>query len=135
MLGVRVPPGLPLFGRAGSNLPQRWKLTKKKLRKLKASQGIKDKDSAPLKVLKTSTLKAPEGKETSRGVAPALPGKWAHVLQFLKEVRAEFDKIAWSNRKETVALTSAVVVITIFFTGYLGLVDIALSKVVGSLIG
>ncbi len=110
-------------------------MTKKKLRKLKASQGTKDRGGTPLKVLKPSPLKTSENKETSRATVPTVSGKLAHAVQFLKEVRAEFDKIAWPNRKETVALTSAVIAITIFFTGYLGLVDMALSKVVGFLIG
>ncbi len=58
----------------------------------------------------------------------------ARFVQFLKDVRVEFDKISWANRKETVTLTVATISLTFFVASYLGLVDIILSKMVGILI-
>lgn len=55
-------------------------------------------------------------------------------IQFLKDVRVEFDKVSWANRKETITLTIATMVFTFFVASYLGLVDILLSKLVGILI-
>ncbi|NIA08283.1 MAG: preprotein translocase subunit SecE [Nitrospiraceae bacterium] len=52
------------------------------------------------------------------------------VKTFLKEVRAEFDKVTWPSKKETIAMTTAVLAITFFFTAYLGIVDISLTKLV-----
>ncbi len=58
----------------------------------------------------------------------------ARAQSFLKEVRIEFDKTTWSSKKETMAMTAAVLALTFFFTAYLGLVDMSLSKLVGFLI-
>ncbi len=49
---------------------------------------------------------------------------------FLREVRAEFDRITWPTRKETLAMAVAVLVLTVFFTVFLGLVDMTLGKLV-----
>lgn len=49
---------------------------------------------------------------------------------FLREVRAEFDRITWPTRKETMAMAVAVLVLTVFFTVFLGLVDMTLGKLV-----
>lgn len=49
---------------------------------------------------------------------------------FLREVRAEFDRITWPTRKETLAMAVAVLVLTVFFTVFLGLVDLTLGKLV-----
>lgn len=49
---------------------------------------------------------------------------------FLREVRAEFDRITWPTRKETLAMAVAVLVLTLFFTVFLGLVDMTLGKLV-----
>jgi len=49
---------------------------------------------------------------------------------FLREVRTEFDRITWPTRKETVAMAVAVLVLTVFFTVFLGLVDMTLGKLV-----
>lgn len=56
------------------------------------------------------------------------------VKSFFLEVRVEFDKITWPTRKEAIALTTAVLAITFFFTAYLGIVDISLTKLVSFLI-
>ena len=55
------------------------------------------------------------------------PGR---AVQFLKEVRVEFKKITWPNRRQTLATTVAVLSFTLFIAFYLGLVDLLLSKIV-----
>ncbi len=90
----------------GSDATQRGKPVKEKK---KAAAGVSVQDSAELS-------------------APA------RFIQFLKDVRVEFDKISWSNRKETITLTVATLSLTFFISAYLGLVDIVLSKIVGYLI-
>ncbi len=106
-------------------------MTKKKVRKLKTAQ------QAPTQG-KAVEIPAAEAKAKS---APAAPEQKAAPLsriqaikQYLHEVRAEFDKITWPNRKETVSMTIAVMVISVFFAAYLGLVDMSLSKLVGIII-
>ena len=56
------------------------------------------------------------------------------VRAFLMEVRIEFDKVTWPSRKDAIAMTTAVLAITFFFTAYLGLVDISLSELISFLI-
>ncbi|MGQ9813344.1 MAG: preprotein translocase subunit SecE [Dissulfurimicrobium sp.] len=58
--------------------------------------------------------------------------KWlvSRGKSFLKDVRSEFDKITWSNKKETVSMAFAVLAISFFFAIYLGVIDIVLSKLV-----
>jgi len=52
------------------------------------------------------------------------------VKQFSREVRVELKKISWPLRKETVASTSVVLIIVLIISFFLGLVDMALSRVI-----
>jgi preprotein translocase subunit SecE len=75
------------------------------------------------------------GKQKSLALpAKDLKAQVKRAQTFLKEVRVEFDKVNWPSRKETLAMTMAVLVLTFFFTAYLGLIDITLSKLVNFLI-
>ncbi len=105
-------------------------------RKKKADTAkVKKKGSQPGgKVSKVTNL-----RQAASGAPATIRGQginaWFDQVQtFLREVRIEFSKTTWSNKKETIAMTSAVLALTMFFTAYLGLVDIILSKVVGFLI-
>jgi preprotein translocase subunit SecE len=57
------------------------------------------------------------------------PGK---IKTFLEEVKVEFTKIVWPNKKVTLSLTGVVVVLTIIIAAYLGSVDLLLGKLVSS---
>lgn len=52
------------------------------------------------------------------------------VKQFSREVRVELKKISWPLKKETVASTSVVLIIVLIISFFLGLVDMALSRVI-----
>ena len=52
---------------------------------------------------------------------------------YLKGVRAEFDKVTWADRKQTAGITVAVLAITFFFAAYLGLVDLGLTRLLNLL--
>ncbi len=125
MLGVRVPPGLPLhFDKRGT-----VQVTKKKVRKLKtAHQAVAQ--PKPIKASAEGTSGISDKKELVTTPVSRIQA----IKQYLREVRAEFDKITWANRKETVSMTIAVVAISMFFSAYLGLVDMSLSKLVGIVI-
>jgi preprotein translocase subunit SecE len=59
------------------------------------------------------------------------PAAWINdSREFLIEVRTEFRKITWPNRKETTAGTIGVVVIVAVITLVLSLIDLVLSQVV-----
>ncbi|OCC14998.1 hypothetical protein DBT_1484 [Dissulfuribacter thermophilus] len=74
-----------------------------------------------------------EGAEAA-GAVKAQGASWINdFVRYLKEVRVEFDKITWANKKETVGITVAVLAITFFFAAYLGLVDFGLTQVLNLL--
>ena len=76
MLGVRVPPGLPIW------------LGKRKMEKIEA------------------------------------------VKTYLKEVRAELNKVTWTCRKEIVSGTIAVLILSAVVSIFLWVIDFGLSQVV-----
>ena len=106
-------------------------MTKKKVRKLKTAQQAPSQGQASTVAAKEEKTHSVQASQEQK-VAPV--GYVQAVKQYLQEVRAEFDKITWPNRKETVSMTIAVMVISIFFAAYLGLVDMSLSKLVGIII-
>lgn len=55
---------------------------------------------------------------------------FAQVKQFTVEVRNEFDKIAWPDKKHTMASTGVVIVLVILLSFYLGAVDLILGKLI-----
>ena len=59
-----------------------------------------------------------------------IKGLTEKVKQFYTEVRVELKKISWPSRKETVASTSVVLIIVLIISFFLGLVDMALSRVI-----
>ena len=54
----------------------------------------------------------------------------ARIKEFAGEVRAEFDKIAWPDKKHTMASTGVVIVLVIIISFYLGAVDLILGKLI-----
>lgn len=56
----------------------------------------------------------------------------AQIKKFVEEVKAEFLKIVWPDKKATLGLTGVVVVLTVIVSVYLGSVDLLLGKVVSS---
>ena len=51
------------------------------------------------------------------------------VTNFFGEVKAELEKVAWSNRQELKAATAVVIVMTALMAVYIGVVDVGLSRV------
>jgi len=56
----------------------------------------------------------------------------AQIKRFIEEVKVEFLKIVWPDKKMTLGLTGVVVVMTIILSIYLGSVDLLLGKIVTS---
>ena len=52
----------------------------------------------------------------------------AKPVNFLKEVRAELSKVAWSTRKELLASTVLVITVTVILAIFIGIVDLGLSR-------
>lgn len=56
------------------------------------------------------------------------------INQFTTEVKNEFGKIAWPDKKHTMATTGVVVVLVFMVSFYLGAVDLILGKLIGLVI-
>lgn len=56
------------------------------------------------------------------------------INQFTSEVKSEFGKIAWPDKKHTVATTGVVVILVFMVSFYLGAVDLILGKLIGYVI-
>jgi len=54
-------------------------------------------------------------------------------INFLKEVRVELTKVAWSTRDELIASTIIVIVVTVLLGLFIGAIDIMLSKLLSIL--
>jgi preprotein translocase subunit SecE len=72
-----------------------------------------------MKPKKTNSIKTDEP-------SPFSPGQ---IKNFLEEVKTEFFKIVWPDKKMTLGLTGIVVVLTVVLSLYLGSVDLLLGKV------
>lgn len=57
----------------------------------------------------------------------------AKPVNFLKEVRAELGKVAWSTREEILASTMVVIVVTLILGAFIGVLDVILSKLLSIL--
>ena len=52
------------------------------------------------------------------------------LIQFIKEAWRELKNVTWPGRKEIVASTVIVVLVTLLLMIYLGVIDFALAKLV-----
>ena len=64
----------------------------------------------------------------SPGGDGSVTGRWARLVQFLREVRVELSRVNWPNRRQMIAFTTVTVITTSVLTGYVFLVDLALSR-------
>ena len=55
--------------------------------------------------------------------------------EFFGEVKSEFKKIVWPDKKVTVGSTGVVIVVVFIISFYLGIIDIALSRMVTAMFG
>jgi len=53
----------------------------------------------------------------------------------LRQAKVELKKVKWPTRKELIASTVVVIVLTILISFYLGLVDLGLIKIIKHVIG
>jgi len=49
-------------------------------------------------------------------------------MRFIKEVKVELGKVAWSTRQELIDSTIVVITVTALMAAFIGVVDIFLSK-------
>ena len=58
----------------------------------------------------------------------------AQIRTFVDEVKVEFTKIVWPEKKVTMGLTGVVIVFSILASAYLGSVDMILGKIIDSVL-
>ena len=53
------------------------------------------------------------------------------IRQFLREVRAEMEKVSWPGRQEVQAATIVIIALVILLAAFIGAVDYVVSRVLG----
>ncbi len=121
--------------------------TKKKQVTIEPETRRMDKEDGPGQEGEVSI--APKGKDKGNvkkagpkeDPAEGLVAKWVgknqwigQVRDFFREVRIELKKVTWPSRKETIAATGMVIILSVLVAFFLGLLDIGLSKAVGFLL-
>ena len=76
------------------------------------------------------TNKAKDKRLTTENTEEPSPFSPAQIQKFIEEVKVEFGKIVWPDKKMTLGLTGIVVVMTIIVSIYLGSVDLVIGKIV-----
>lgn len=76
---------------------------------------------------KATEKKVDEGASLFKGIGKA--------GQFLKESKNELKRVKWPTRKELLASTAVVIVLTLIVSFFLGLVDFGLIKIIKSIVG
>jgi preprotein translocase subunit SecE len=66
---------------------------------------------------------------------PAVGEYWNRSVQFVKEAWIELKKVTWPSQKETLGATAVVLVLVFLVSFYLGLVDLALTRIMKVIIG
>jgi preprotein translocase subunit SecE len=57
------------------------------------------------------------------------------IKTFGKEVSVELKKVSWPTRQQTMSATVVVIIITIIVSFFLGIVDLILARLVGTIMG
>ncbi len=55
------------------------------------------------------------------------------IQEFFKEVSVELKKVSWPTRQQTMNATVVVITVSFIVAFFLGIVDIVLARVVGSI--
>jgi preprotein translocase subunit SecE len=53
------------------------------------------------------------------------------IRQFLREVRAEMEKVSWPGRQEVQAATIVIIALVVLLAAFIGAVDYVVSRVLG----
>ncbi len=56
------------------------------------------------------------------------------LIKFIGETKIELNKVTWPTKEESIRLTKMVILISIFFGVYLGLLDYGFTKLLNMLI-
>jgi preprotein translocase subunit SecE len=107
------------------NQRQKKKRPKKKISVTKKTEGV---DSN----VRTNSKKVSEKKVTGDRSIKKYVGR---ASQFFREAKMELKKVKWPTRKELLASTAVVIVLTLIISLFLGLVDFGLIKILKNVVG
>jgi len=63
-------------------------------------------------------------------------GEWTSRLKsFLNDAKAELKKVTWPTRRQTLASTFVVIIISVVLAVFLGIVDLGLAKIIKLILG
>jgi preprotein translocase subunit SecE len=74
-------------------------------------------------------------KAGKSGESGGISNLFKTVGLFLRQAKVELKKVKWPTRKELIASTVVVIVLTILVSFYLGLIDLGLIKIIKHVIG
>lgn len=99
---------------------------------VKSDTGSTEKKPAKQKIVPNIPKRSIEKKRDEGNLILRSIGK---AGQFLKESKLELKKVKWPTRKELLASTAVVIVLTLVVAFYLGLIDFGLIKIIKRIIG
>lgn len=73
-------------------------------------------------------VQAPERPRPVRAAPRRLPRPVESALQFLRDVRAEMNRVAWPDKKTVIASSVVVVFVLIITAAYLAGIDVVFAK-------
>jgi preprotein translocase subunit SecE len=73
-------------------------------------------------------------KQAATAATAGPVGKVKELIEFFEESKVEIKKVVWPTRKETITTCVAVLVVSLVVAVYLGIVDLALSKIVEAIL-
>lgn len=117
---------------------QKKKRPKKKNSVTKKTEGVDSnvkslpKEMVQQKPVRTNSKKVSEKKVTGDRSIKKYVGK---ASQFFREAKMELKKVKWPTRKELLASTAVVIVLTLIISLFLGLVDFGLIKILKNVVG
>ncbi|MBU4474990.1 MAG: preprotein translocase subunit SecE [Proteobacteria bacterium] len=100
--------------------------------KIKAEEKKKNKVSRKA-LVKSEPRSEKANQETKASILDIVKDKVGFIEkagQFLREVKIEFKKVAWPSRKEAMGTTFVVIVLVLIIALFLGLIDMALAKLI-----
>ncbi|MFO8088343.1 MAG: preprotein translocase subunit SecE [Desulfatiglandaceae bacterium] len=84
------------------------------------------------KASRTSTKKPQDKKGGSDSGGSGIVSK---SIQFVREAKTELKKVKWPTKKELLASTAVVIVLSLLVAFYLGLIDFGLIKIIKLIVG
>jgi len=86
-------------------------------------------DGKPVRVVQKTS------KVSKSGESGGVSNLFKAVGLFLRQAKVELKKVKWPTRKELIASTVVVIVLTMLVSLYLGLVDLGLIKIIKHVVG